>query len=481
MTAVAWKALAAEVDADPDFFIDERDRRRLSFFARRMFPGYQSAAHIARLIDHLEWAARTPNARLIVTMPPRSSKSLHVSELFPAWYLGNHPNERIIAASHSASLAYTFSRRVRNLFDHPRWPFPAVTVAGDKAAVQAWDIEGTRGGYLAIGVGGSPTGSGSDLMLVDDPLRSAADADSATTRESLWEWWTGTMRTRLEPGAKVILTATRWHDDDLTGRLLQEQERGGEQWTHLHLPAIDDDGNALWPERWPLAALLQTKAAIGSRAWQSQYQGDPQPAEGGMFKRHWWGRYTEPPRIERAELVLDSAFKEGVGADYSALALWGTDGRGSAYLLNAWRDRVEFPGLLRLCRDAYAWSSARYPGLPLVIEDKASGQSAIQVLRRADGPHPALPIVAYAPPGNVSKIARAEAITGLVEGGRVFVPEYAPWLEDWLAEHERFPTGAHDDYVDTSAMAIDRLLLNPSGTFEAVPDDLAGQLAGLGL
>lgn len=459
MTAVAWKALAAEVDADPDFFIDERDRRRLSFFARRMFPGYQSAPHIARLIEHLEWAAKTPNARLIVTMPPRSSKSLHVSELFPAWYLGNHPNERIIAASHSASLAYTFSRRVRNLFDDPRWPFPAVTVAGDKAAVQAWDIEGTRGGYLAVGVGGSPTGQGGSV-IIDDPIRSAADADSQTVRDSIHEWYAGTIRTRLEPGGFVIITSTRWHDDDLTGRLLREQERGGETWTHLHLPAIDDDGNALWPERWPLDALLQTKAAIGSRAWQSQYQGDPQPAEGGLFKRAWFrNRFTEPPRITRAELVLDSAFKEGVGADYSALALWGTDGYGTAYLLNAWRDRVEFPGLLRLCRDAYAWSAARYPGLPLVIEDKASGQSAIQVLRQRDGAHPALPVVAYKPEGNVSKIARAEAITGLVEGGRVAIPEAAPWLEDWLTEHERFPTGQHDDWVDTTAMGVSRLLV----------------------
>ncbi|HQY31153.1 MAG TPA: hypothetical protein PK691_07695, partial [Thermomicrobiales bacterium] len=162
---MTWEDLAAEIQANPDAFIDERDRRRLAAFARRMFPGYLTAPHIQQLVAALEWAAVTPNARLIVTMPPRHSKSLHVSELFPAWYLGRFPNNRIIAASHSASLAYTFSRRVRNLVNNDRYPFPGVEVADDKGAVQAWDIQGTRGGYLSVGVGGSPTGVGGNCLI----------------------------------------------------------------------------------------------------------------------------------------------------------------------------------------------------------------------------------------------------------------------------------------------------------------------------
>jgi predicted phage terminase large subunit-like protein len=401
-------------------------------------------------------------------MPPRHSKSLHVSENLPAWFLGNHPEKRVIAASHTAALAYTFSRRVRNKFNHPKWPFPGVRVANDKGAVSAWDLAGHTGGYIAVGVGGTPTGMGADMMIIDDPIRSAADIDSETVRAALWEWWRETMRTRLEPGASVVLTATRWHADDLTGRLLTAMGTGGEQWAHLHMPAIDDAGEPLWPERWSLSALLETKNAIGSRAWDAQYQGNPTPSSGGMFKRDWWKRYTVLPAMTRVELVLDSAFKEGVANDFSALGLWGYDGLGSAYLINAWRDRVDFPGLLRLCHDAYGWAAARYPGVAFVIEDKASGQSVIQVLAKPyhTGANllPALPIIAHAVTGAQSKIARAEGITGMVEGGRAFIPEYADWLEEWIAEHERFPLGAHDDWVDTTAISLTRLLLN------SVPD-----------
>ena len=182
-------------------------------------------AHILTLIDALEWAANTPDARLIVTMPPRHSKSLHVSENFPAWFLGRNPDKRVIAASHTQELANTFSRRVRNKIASERYPFPGVTIAGDKAAVKAWDIDGHLGGYYAVGVGGSPTGHGGDVIVIDDPIKNQADAESETIREALWEWYTGTIRTRLEPEGAIVLTNTRWHDDDLAGRLLREQER----------------------------------------------------------------------------------------------------------------------------------------------------------------------------------------------------------------------------------------------------------------
>ena len=467
--ALTWQDLAADIRRDPDAFIDERDRRRLSWFARRMFPGYQPAAHIDRLIEALEWATRTPGARLIVTMPPRSSKSLHVSELFPAWYLGNHPDNRLIAASHSSHLAYTFSRRVRNLIADPRYPFPNVAVAGDKGAVQAWDIEGTRGGYIAVGVGGSPTGQGGQVILIDDPLRSAADAESQTVRDNIGEWFSGTIRTRLEPGGSIILTATRWNDDDLTGRLLAAQLTGGEQWRHLHFPAISDAGEALWPERWPLDELHRIKAAVGSRSWNALYQGDPVASEGGTFKPHWWRTYDRLPEdISRVEVTVDSAFKTGVGNDYSVCACWAADARGNVYLVHVWRERVEFPELISMGVTAWQWASARFPGIAvsLVPEDKASGQSAIQVWRRENR----IPVVPYAVPSGESKISRAEAVTPYVEGGRVFIPEYAPWLAEWRAEHDRFPFGTHDDQVDTTTIALSRFLLHGSGEFRDLPD-----------
>ena len=438
-----------------------RARQSLSAFVRRMFPGYTGGRHLTDLCAALERCASTPNGRLIVTMPPRHSKSLHVSEHLPAWYLGRFPDKRVIAAAHTASLAYTFSRRVRNKLADPRWPFPGVRVADDKGAVSAWDLADRRGGYVAVGVGGTPVGMGCDLLVIDDPVRSAADADSETVRDALWEWYQGTIRTRLEPGASVVVTATRWSEDDLTGRLLAAQEAGGERWEHLHLPAVSDAGDPLWPERWPLSELDRTRAAVGSRTWEAQYQGRPSPAEGGMFKRHWWRSYEALPALRRAEILVDSAFKDGVANDWSVFALWGSDGLTGSYLVRVWRERVQFPELIQLGHAAHAWASDRFPALrvPLVVEDKASGQSAIQVWSRPyhtrDGVLPALPVVRF--PAETNKTARAEGVTPEVEGGRVFVPAAAPWLGAWVEEHAAFPAGAHDDQVDTTSMALTRL------------------------
>lgn len=471
-SADEWRAMAA--------------RKSLLSFGSRMFRGYIDAEHIRRMIEAIEATVSTPDGRLIITLPPRHSKSLNVSEHLPAWYLGNHPDERIIAASHTAGLAYTFSRRVRNKFDHHKWPFPGIRIAGDKSSVQAWDIEGHRGGYIAVGVGGSPTGHGGNGLIVDDPIRNAADAESETIRESTWEWYQGTLRTRLEPGGWIIITATRWHEDDPTGRLLEAMKSGGEEWTHLHMPAISDEGEALWPERWPLRALERTKVAVGSRTFEAQYQGRPSPADGGMFKRDWWQRYASLPvdpdggtRFVRVELVLDSAFKDGVGNDYSVYALWGVTATGSAYLIRIWRHKLQFPALIQMGHDAHAWARFQFPTLaiPLVIEDKASGQSAIQVFSQPyhteRGVLPALPVIAHPVPANLSKTARAEGVTPFVEGRRVLVPESAEWVDEWLTEHQKFPNGSHDDQVDTTSIALSRLLL--AGSIPSLAPSVASQ------
>lgn len=439
---------------DYDDLMREWARRSLVGYGAWMMPGYIEADHVVRhMAPALEAVERGEIRRLIVTMPPRHSKSYHVSEAFPQWYLGRHPDRRVIAASHSAHLAYTFSRRNRNNIADPRFPFD-VRVAEDKGAVQAWDTT-AGGGYLAVGVGGSPTGHGANLIIIDDPIRGAADADSVTVREALWEWYQGTLRTRLEPGGAIVVTATRWHESDLTGRLLAEMERGGEQWHHVHLPAINDRGEPLWPERWPLEELNKIRVAVGSRQWAAQYQGRPMPDEGGMFKRYWWREYDQLPPLERAELYLDSAFKTGVANDYSALALWGVTDAGDLYLVKAWRDRVEFPDLLKLIERCHTEARSLLSGyvIPVVIEDKASGQSAIQTLKRA--PY-RLPVIAHTT-GAQSKIARAEGASAMAEAGRMFIPRGADWLAAWLDEHELFPTGAHDDYVDTTSMAGARL------------------------
>jgi len=428
---------------------------RLSAYARRMFPGYQTAAHIDRLIEAIEWAVRTPNARLIVTMPPRHSKSVHVSELLPAWFLGRYPDKRIIAASHSAALAYTFSRRVRNQMQHPLWPFPDVRVADDKGAVQAWDIDGRRGGYIAVGVGGSPTGQGGDGLIIDDPLRSAADADSQTIRDSLWEWYQGTMRTRLEPGGFIILTATRWHEADLTGLLIEAEKTGGEQWRHLHMPAIDAEGNALWPERWPLADLERVRAAVGSRVFEAQYQGRPAPDAGNVFNRDWWRLYSEEPERGQFDQIIqswDMTFRETKSGSYIVGQVWGTLGA-DRYLLDQVRFRGDFPKAVAAVRAmSEQWPESREK----IVENKANGPAIVATLRNE------IPgLIEVQPEGG--KEARANAVAWQVESGNVYLPDpkLHPWSQELIDEAAAFPNGAHDDQVDALSQALLRLQNRP--------------------
>lgn len=453
--SAAVAELATAIQSNPDAFIEERARRRLMWFTDRMVAGYDAAPHIAeQLVPVLERITSTPGGRLIVTMPPRHSKSLHVSENLPAWYLGRNPQHRIIAASHTAQLAYTFSRRVRNKIQDPKYPFD-VAVADDKGAVQAWDTS-EGGGYLAVGAGGSPTGSGGNGIIIDDPIRSAADADSQTVRDSLWEWYQGTMRTRLEPNGWIIVTATRWHEDDLTGRLLQEAEKGGEKWEHLYLPAINDAGEALWRDRWGLDALDAIRRSVGTRAWTAQYQGAPVPSEGGMFKRHWFGVYQRPENHYLHIIqAWDTAFSISSSADFSVCVTLGVGVYGLD-VLDVYRARLEFPDLERALQDQHiAWSS-RYQGIPftVLIENKASGQSLIQAARR--WPHRNINIIPVSASRPNEKIQRANEVTPTIEAGRVRLPVDAHWLDDALAEWTSFPHAPHDDMTDALAMAIAR-------------------------
>lgn len=429
---------------DPAIDVNVRDRQSLAAYAHRMFPGYETSSHILTLIDALTRTVNTPGARLIVTMPPRMSKSLHVSEHLPAWYLGNHPNERIISASHTAALAYTFSRRVRNKLMDARSPFPAIRVADDKGAVQAWDIQGHAGGYAAVGVGGSPTGIGGNGIILDDPFRSAADASSLTIREGVWEWYRETMRTRLEPGGWMILTATRWHEDDLTGRLLIEMEHGGEHWEHLHMSAINDTGGPLWPERWPLAELHKIHASVGGRAWEAQYQGRPAPLTGGILKRHWFNQYDVRPMTATGTIQSwDTAFKDASTNDYSVCSTWAYGPTG-AYLLDVYRERLEFPDLERMVLQQFT----RWTPSAVLIEDKASGQSLIQSCRARTR----IPVIAV--PVRRDKVARVNEVAPWIEAGRVFLPTIATWLDETIHELIAFPFAPHDDIVDSVTQAL---------------------------
>lgn len=417
-------------------------------FARATFPRYTPAPHHRLIAERLMAVERGDSDRLIITMPPRHGKSELASVRFPAWYLGRNPDRRIIATSYSAALAYRMSRQSRNIVGGPGWPFPA-RLAADLAQVQQWDIAGQRGGYIAAGSGGPITGSGAHLLLIDDPIKNQEEADSATYRDSLWEWYTSTAYTRLEDRGAIVLVLTRWHHDDLAGRLLAAERAGGDAWDVLHLPAIAEDGSALWPEKYDRPALDRIKIAVGARVFAALYQGQPSNDDTALIKREWWRYYRQrPAHFDQVIQSWDMTFKGGVANDYVVGQVWGKVGA-DCYLLDQVRGRLDFPATIAAFRAlTRAWPEARVK----LVEDKANGPAVIASLR-----HEIQGIIAVNPEGG--KVARVNAVAGVIEAGNVYLPDpsSAPWVSEFVEESTAFPTGTHDDQVDTMSQALVRL------------------------
>ncbi|MBV8772233.1 MAG: phage terminase large subunit [Deltaproteobacteria bacterium] len=432
-------------------------RGSLAKFAKVMRRGRIELAPLHRkLIETLEGVESGKHDRVIVMMPPRSGKSLMTSELFPAWFLGRHPDLSVIAASYGAELATDFGRRVRNMMTSApfRAIFPNAAVSPDSTAAHRFNLL-AGGAYYAVGAGGSLTGRGASLLIVDDPIKNREDADSETFRRSLHEWYENVAYTRLEPGGSVVIVETAWHQDDLAHWLLREHPQEG--WTVIRLPAIaepDDplgrpEGAPLWPSRFPLKALERIREAIGSSAWASFYQQRPAAAEGAIFKRDWWQYWNEatlPPRFEQIVLSLDTAFKTSSSSDFSVGLVVGV-ARTGYYILDLWRQRVEFPQLKRAIEMlATKWRPDR-----TLIEDKASGQSLLQELKTSSR------LAVFPIKVDSNKVSRAHAATPLVEAGKVFLPQGASWLREFIDELSSFPNAAHDDQTDAFSQAINFL------------------------
>jgi predicted phage terminase large subunit-like protein len=429
-------------------------RADLACYGLAMCPDYQLAAHHRVLIEKLEAVERGTIRRLAVFMPPRHGKSVTSSCIFPAWYLGRNPNRSVIGASYGSELAEDFGRRVRNFMSDPLHAaiFPECKLAADSAAQRRFDT--SRGGsYFAVGRGGAITGRGADLLLLDDLIKDSEEARSETIRRSILEWFRTVAYTRLSSSGALVVIQTRWHADDLAGRLLQN-------WHVINMPAIaevDDEfrkaGEALWPERFPLETLKAIRSAIGGSAWTSLYQQKPSAAEGAIFKREWWRFFREQPPCKRIVQSWDTAFKSGAENDYSVCTVWGVTDN-AYYLLWLWRDRVEFPELKK--RMQWLWEQWR-PS-QILVEDRASGQSLVQELRYST----LLPITPVKV--DTDKISRAQSVTPLIEAGKVFLPENAPWLNDFIDESAAFPKGAHDDCVDSLTQALNFLRRKPVDT-----------------
>lgn len=448
-------------------------RSRLLPFCQYTDPNYIPAEHLKRLAEKLEAVERGEITRLIVVMPPQHGKSELISRRFPCWYLGRHPEDHIVQAGYAEGMALFHSRKARDIFVSSEMHnlFPQVYYRPERAAQeviiperQAAHEWGTKqqGSYYAVGVGGGLTGRGFNIGIIDDPVKDAADASSKTYRDNTWDWYTTVFHTRQRPRAAIIIVMTRWHHDDIVGRLLKHQEENpdSDRWEVLHLKAIEN-GKALWPERYPLETLEKIKSSIGSRAFESLYQGEPSIAVGEIFKREWWQYFDEPPDFQRVIHSWDTAFKKKQTNDFSVCTVWG-EARNGYYLLNVWRGRVEFPELKTV---AVAMFEKDKPSACLV-EDLASGQSLIQELQRGTR-LPVLPVKV-----DSDKITRASSVTPMIEAKKVFLPRNAPWLYDYLEELSSFPNGAFDDQVDSTTQALNWLRGGGEETVRVVYDSM---------
>jgi len=422
----------------------ELSRRSLPEFAQRIFPGWRNAAHLDRIAQLLEAVERGELRRLMINLPPRHGKSLLCSQIFPAWYLGRNPRRHVIMATHSVELSERNSRAARLFVQDELWPF-AARLSEDSTSAARWNLV-DGGGLFACGVESSVTGRGADKLILDDVQH---DSGTAAERESAWRWFCEIAIPRLEPSAAIVAIGTRFAEDDLFGRLLAAEDGG--EWTVLRLPAIAEEhdplgrsaGDALWPARVPLAELEARRRGMGARWFECQFQQDPVPLEGNVFKASWLQRYDTAPEFEKIVVALDAAAKTGVANDYSVLVVLGIAKNGY-YLLDVIRRRVEYPDLVRITTATYE----RWAPSSIYVEDTSNAVALIQELRRESR----LPIVPVRPQG--SKIARAEGITGAVESGRVYLPAEAAWLTEFERELLAFPNAKHDDQVDAFVMAV---------------------------
>lgn len=452
----------------------ERARRSILGFVHATFPNYKSGwVHelICKELDFfLAEVAEGKAPRLMLFVPPRHGKSELVSRRFPAYALGKYPDLSIIAASYGSDLAARMNRDVQRVIDSDEYAriFSGTKLYGKNIRTVAdgswlrnsdiFEVVGRRGVYRSTGVGGGITGMGADILLIDDPIKDMEQANSATYRQNVWDWYTGVAYTRLMPGGGVIIILTRWHEDDIAGRLLTAAKKGeGDQWRVISFPAIAEqdeacrkEGEPLHSERYSLKQLNNIRMAVGSRVWASLYQQRPSAAEGSIFKREWWKFYAALPQpIYGVIQSWDTAFKTGEGNDYSVCTTWGVGDFGY-YLLDFWKGRVEFPELKKQVNIL----GNKWQPYAVLIEDKASGQSLIQELDRSSR-YPILPIEV-----EKDKEVRAHTATPIIEAGKVYLPENAPWVADYIDSLASFPNGAHDDDVDSTTQALNYLVTN---------------------
>ena len=448
---------------------------------------------------------RAPVRNVLITMPPRHAKSTFGSIYFPAYFMGRDPRRIVMSCSYNAELATDFGRKVRDVVRSNEFHqvFPNCRLSDETRAADNWATE-SGGRYYGVGIGGTTSGRAANLLNIDDPIKAREDADSPTQRNKTWDYYASALSTRLEPSHDGtppirVITLTRWHPDDLAGRVQQLKEWADGEWLHINFPAVREVDTGvqirnpelegknlslyttnkrwvyekkevpLWPERFPLEELNR-KRELNEREFASLYQQSPYIKGGNLIKSTWWKHDDPPKEFESLIIGADTAFKKTETSDYSVAITAGLSYNGDIHIIDVMRGKYEFPELKR----ALIALNARWRGNGLRgvhVEDKASGQSLIQELRNESG-------IAVIPRKVVNdKVARVNAVTDLIEGGRVFLPKEAPWLDDFLQECVEFPDGAHDDQVDALSIVLDVLSRVPStGNTFNVPLSLSNSL-----
>ena len=471
---------SAQVRAEQELAKRILARKRLLPFVEKFNADYQAGwVHkdiCKRLEKFSEDVAQGNSPRLMLFMPPRHGKSTLASVAFPAWHLGKNPQHEFISCSYSGSLAMSFSRKVRQLVREPNYKyiFEKTKLDKDSQSIESW-LTTQGGGYVAAGVGGGITGKGANILLIDDPVKNREDAESENNREATWDWYTSTAYTRLSPGGGILVILTRWHDDDLAGKLLTASEEGADQWEVVKYPAIAEEnetyrkqGEALHPERYNLESLEMIQRAIGPRDWTALYQQNPVSDEGDYFNRDMV-RYYEPDEIDYERLRYYTAWDLAIGQrdrnDFSVGVTVGIDEYDNMYVVDVIRGKYDGFELVEKILDFYEQWRPGIVGIERGHIEMAIGpflEKRVAERRLHSAYFKDLKV------GRRDKEARARAIQGRMQQGKVYFPQDATWTGSMVAELLRFPNGVHDDQVD--ALAWVGLMMTEFASFYEAPE-----------
>src|SRR6056300_116138 len=455
--------LSAQVKAEQELAKRILARKRLLPFVERFNQDYLAGwVHkdiCQRLEKFSDQVANKESPRLMLFMPPRHGKSTLASVAFPAWHLGRHPNHEFISCSYSGSLAMNFSRKVRQLLREPVYKnvFEKARLDKDSQSIESWQTT-QGGGYVAAGVGGGITGKGAHVMVIDDPVKNREDAESDNNRDATWDWYTSTAYTRLAPGGGILVIMTRWHDDDLVGRLLKNMDEGGDQWEVVKYPAIAEEdeefrkkGEALHPERYDTEALERIQKAVGPRDWSALYQQNPVADDGDYFTRDMI-QYYDHDDIDLDRMRFYAAWDLAIGKrdrnDYSVGMVVGVDEQDNLFVVDVDRGRYDGFELVERILDMYELWRPSIIGIEKGHIEMALGPF-LEKRTRERGLHEAY--FKDLKVGRRDKEARARAIQGRMQQGYVFLPRNEVFTGPLVAELLRFPNGVHDDQVDALA------------------------------